>query len=146
MRFIDREQFNAEKDVSSMGVRAQIYPVRESEVKVRPVHLTYQRLARKAVEDELYVDEEQDQVQEGDRARRRQPAGLRGVEDRGKAPGQGKARRHRLCSPRNAGHPAGERIPGGALVVQPWAPPGATWAQDAATGTAMKSLNLDMDT
>ena len=65
MRCIDREQFNAEKDVSSMGVRAQIYPARESEVKVRPVYLIYQRLARKAVQDqdELHEDEDdQDQV------------------------------------------------------------------------------------
>ena len=43
MRCIDLEQFNAEKDVPSMGVHAQIYPARESEVKVRSVYLIYQR-------------------------------------------------------------------------------------------------------
>ena len=55
MRCIDREQFNEKKDVSSMGVRAQIYPVRESEVKVRSVYLIYQRLARKVADDECHL-------------------------------------------------------------------------------------------
>ena len=56
MRCIDLEQFNAEKDVPSMGVHAQIYPARESEVKVRSVYLIYQRLARKVADDELHGD------------------------------------------------------------------------------------------
>ena len=50
-----------EKDVSSMmSVRAQIYPVRESEVKVRSLYLIYQRLARKVAvaDDELHEDED----------------------------------------------------------------------------------------
>ena len=47
------------KDVSSMmSVRAQIYPVRESEVKVRSLYLIYQRLARKVADDELHEDED----------------------------------------------------------------------------------------
>ena len=60
MRCIDQEQFNVEKDVSSMSVRAQIYPVRESEVKVRSLYLIYQRLARKVAvaDDELHEDED----------------------------------------------------------------------------------------
>ena len=48
-----------EKDVSNiMSVRAQIYPVRESEVKVRSLYLIYQRLARKVADDELHEDED----------------------------------------------------------------------------------------
>ena len=48
-----------EKDVSNiMSVRAQIHPVRESEVKVRSVYLISQRLARKVADDELHEDED----------------------------------------------------------------------------------------
>ena len=50
-----------EKDVRNMmSVRAQIYPVRESEVKVSSLYLIYQRLARKVAvaDDELHEDED----------------------------------------------------------------------------------------
>ena len=41
-----------------MSVRAQIYPVRESEVKVRSLYPIYQRLAREVADDELHEDED----------------------------------------------------------------------------------------
>ena len=58
-----------------MGVRAQIYPARASALKASSiVYLIYQGLARKAVEDELHENENEDQVQvqEGDCSRWRQ--------------------------------------------------------------------------
>ena len=45
------------------------------------VYLIYQRLARKAVEDELHDNEDQVQVQGGDCSRWRQPTRLRWVGD-----------------------------------------------------------------
>ena len=57
MRYIDREQFNAEKDVAWRS-RTNLSRKGKCIKSKSVVYLIYQRLARKVADDELHEDED----------------------------------------------------------------------------------------